>query len=246
MDKVEFIHLYDVNEEVKGPNVQAPIRYKYSPETVLEEATMPAVIYRNGEFIKVPPVTGFEKKSFPHPIGEKTVFYIYHNEVETLAMAFKDKGLKEVWYKIDAFNLPWEDGMKWKFLADLGFGRREPIEVDGVKIYPMKVIMSLLRQLPDAWEGWEGYELLQSEVKGVKNGQELVISVSAIAEINWKTGSTLTAAPPAITGYWLAKGIYNTPGALPPEQALDSEKFLHEMARRENVKIVYDERREFK
>jgi lysine 6-dehydrogenase len=244
MDEVEYIHLYDANEETRGPKINSPLRYKYSPETVLDEATMPAIVFRDGEFIRVPPVTGFEKKMFPLPIGEKTVFYIYHNEVETLARTFKDKGLKEVWYKIDAFNLPWEDGMKWKLLADIGFSRKEPIEVDSVKIRPLKVLMKLLHELPDAWEGWEGYELLQSEVKGVINGNPAIISISAIAEINWKTGSTLTAAPPAIVGYWLAKKVYSNAGALPPEQAVDSEKFLVELARRDDVKIVYEERKE--
>ncbi len=29
LNEVEYIHLYDVNEEVKGPNINAPIRYKY-------------------------------------------------------------------------------------------------------------------------------------------------------------------------------------------------------------------------
>ena len=244
LDDVEYIHLYDVNEEVKGPNVNAPIRYKYSPETVLDEATMPAVIYRDGEFIRVPPLTGFEERQFPEPIGVKKVFYIYHNEVETLARTFRDRGLKEIWYKIDAFNLPWEEGMKWKLLAELGFAKNDPIEVDGAAVSPRKVLIKLLERIPDAWEGWEGYELLEAEVKGYRDGDEVLIRVSAIAEINWRTGSTLTAAPPAIVGYWLAKRKYNKPGAYSPEQILDSREFLAELARRDNVKILYEEKRD--
>jgi len=238
MSSVEYIHLYDVTIETKGPNITAPIRWKYSIETMLDEAIMDVIIYRDGEFIKTRPFTGIEERVFPEPIGKARVFHIFHPEVETLAKTFADKGIKEVWYKIDAFSLPWEEGMKWRLLADLGLAETREIDVDGVKVSPRKVLLTLLKNIPDAWEGWEGYEMLQSVAKGVVDGEPVVGEATAIAHITWRSGSTLTACPASITGYWLAKGILDKPGAYPVEQVMDTDMFFKEMARRD-VQLLY-------
>ncbi len=238
MTSVEYIHLYDVTIETRGPDISAPIRWKYSVETMLDEAIMDAVIYRDGRFIQVRPFTGMEERVFPDPIGRAKLFYIYHPEVETLARTFSNKGLKEVWYKIDSFSLPWEEGMRWRLLAELGFADTKEITVDGIKVSPRKVLLALLKKIPDAWSGWEGYEMLQSVVKGVVDGETVLGEATAIAHVTWKTGSTLTACPAAITGYWLAKGIINKPGAYPVEMVMDTKMFFQEMSRRD-VDLLY-------
>ena len=243
MDTAEYIHLYDVAVEEEASCKSFPLRWKYSVETMLDEVVMDAVVYRGGKFVKVPPFSGLEERVFPDPIGKNKVFHIYHPEVKTLAWAYGDKGLNEVWYKIDSFNLPWEDGMKWKFLADIGLARNELVEVEGVRISPRKLFLKLLRSLPEVEEVWEGYEMLQSVVKGLYNGQEVVAEATAISHVTSETGSILTSSPAAIVGYWLAKGILDKPGAYPVEQVLDTELFFKELLRRD-VKLFYRESRD--
>ncbi len=238
MSDVEYIHLYDVTVEKKATRVSYPLRWKYSVETMLDEAVMDVVIFREGRFMKIPPFSGLEERVFPDPIGKNKVFHIYHPEVETLVWTFKNKGLREVWYKIDAFNLPWEEGMKWRLLADIGLAKDILVDVDGVKVSPRKLLLKLLRTLPHVEEIWEGYEMLQSVVKGSYNSYE----ATAISHITSDLGSILTASPAAIVGYWLAKGILNKPGAYPVEQVLDTKMFFNELSRR-GVNLLYKESR---
>ncbi len=242
LDVVDYIHLYDVNKEVNPPYRENPIRWKYSVETVLDEATMDAVVYREGEFVKVPPFSGMEERFFPEPIGVSKVFMIFHPEVITLAETYRDKGVKEVWYKIDAFNLPWEEGMRWKLIADLGLAGKEPIEVNGVKVSPRSVLLDLLKRLDLSFDGWSGYEMLQAVVAGVKNGEYNVKSATAIAKVSWDTGSLLTAVPASIVAYWLAKGVINEAGAHPVERVLDAGMFFNELSKRRIQIIVRDEK----
>jgi len=166
---------------------------------------------------------------------------IFHPEVITLAETYRDNGVKEVWYKIDAFNLPWEEGMKWKLIADLDLAEKEPIEVSGVKVSPRSVLLDLLKRLDLSFDGWSGYEMLQAVVAGVKNGKYNVRSATAIARVSWDTGSLLTAVPASIVAYWLAKGIISEAGAHPVERVLDTEMFFEELSKREVQIVVRDE-----
>ena len=242
MSNIEYIHLYDVAVEKKATHISYPLRWKYSVETMLDEAVMDAVVFREGRFMKIPPFSGLEERVFPNPIGKNKVFHIYHPEVETLVWTFKNKGLREVWYKIDAFNLPWEEGMKWKLLADIGLAKDVPVDVGGVKVSPRKLLLKLLRAFPHVEEIWEGYEMLQSVVKGSYNNHEVVAEATAISHITSNSGSILTASPAAIVGYWLAKGILSKPGAYPVEQVLDTGMFLNELSKR-GVNLLYRESR---
>lgn len=231
LDMVEYIHLYDVSTEVLS-DVDVPLRYKYNVETILDEAIMDSVIYRDGEFIKVPPFSGLEERLFPPPIGRVKVFHIYHPEVETLANNFRDRGLREVWYKIDAFSLPWEEGMKWRLLAELGFASVNEVDVGGVKVIPRELLLRMLRKLGGGDGYWRGYEMLLSEVSGTVYGRCVRFDVYAYAEIDSITGSVLTASPAAITGYMLAKGMIDEPGAYPVESVIDTKFFFKELSRR--------------
>lgn len=198
---------------------------------------MDAVVYRNGSFIKLPPFSEMEERIFPSPIGRARVFMIFHPEVITLAETFMDRGVREVWYKIDAFNLPWDEGMKWRLLAELGLASKEPIEVGGVRVVPRELLLHLLRNLDLSFDGWEGFEMLQAVVSGIRGGRMVVGSATAIAEVSWRTGSLLTAVPSSIVSYWLAKGIVNKPGAYPVERILDTQMFFDELSRR-NIKLL--------
>ncbi len=238
-DEVNYIHLYDVNREIRGPFKKVPIRWKYSVETMLDESIMDAVVYRGGRFIKVPPFSEVEERCFPEPIGCAKVFLIFHPEVMTLAETYADKGIDEVWYKIDAFNLPWDEGMKWKLIADLGLASNDAVNLDGYEVVPRKVLLKLLRSLNLSFDGWAGYEMLQAVVSGVLRGTKLIGVATAVAEVDSDTGSLLTAVPASIASYLLAKGVINVPGAHPIERIMDTRLFFDEVLRR-GIKLSFE------
>ncbi len=237
MDSIDYIHLYDVSREVRPPDRVNPIRWKYSIETILDEATMDAVVFRDGRFVKVPPFSGMEERVFPEPVGRARVFLIFHPEVLTLAETYLDKGVREVWYKIDAFNLPWDEGMKWRLLAELGLASREPVSVDGVEVVPRDVLLALLGRLELDFRGWRGYEMLRAEVSGYVGGEYRVLDATAVAEVGWDTGSLLMSVPPSIVAYWLARVLIDKPGAYPVERILDADEFFRELGRRPGIKL---------
>jgi saccharopine dehydrogenase-like NADP-dependent oxidoreductase len=175
---------------------------------------------------------------FPEPIGKRKCFHTLHSEPATIPASFKDKGVKEVTWRL---SLPAEFDQKARILASVGFASKEPVEVQGSKVIPCEVLAAVIEK--NVKEKLEGVELklneiacIRSHVIGKKGNKKVEYIVDCIARTpsrGTSLTSHITGVPNSIVTQMQAKGMIKEPGVWGPEQVVESEYFFEELAKRE-------------
>ncbi|HVB61961.1 MAG TPA: saccharopine dehydrogenase NADP-binding domain-containing protein [Ktedonobacteraceae bacterium] len=210
----------------------APLVAPYSIRTILDEFTKQPQVFQDGAWHPQPPLTGQEEIIFPLPVGRATAIYSLHSECATFPLAFRDKGINHVSFKI-AF--PGDFLTKLKFLVDLGFGSDEPINMRGAKVSPREVLAKLLEMTPQENAEPRDCDILRVVVSGQANGQpvEITNQIVVLPYRRWgiSAGALDTGVPLAIAGVMLARGEISERGALGPELCVPVAPFLRELVR---------------
>jgi len=229
LDSIETIRIYD---GIKPPPPENSA-FTYAVATILDELTMQPMVFRDGEFRAMEPLSEFEDYQFTKPLGSLPMHLSLHSEVATLPISFADKGVKEVFFKINYWGMSPETVARVRVLADYGLNSPEPVEVKGVKVAPRDLMISLLRKYeppstaflaPPANEPPDWTKEIVTEVRGTKDGREVTYRLGTLTV----KGALPTGAAPAIVAIWLAQGRIE-PGVHPPELALEPEDFFAEL-----------------
>jgi saccharopine dehydrogenase-like NADP-dependent oxidoreductase len=234
MDTVESVKIYNGSTIDEGESLS----WAYSIETILDEIDQPAMVYRNGEFQALPPISEDEFFMFPEPIGYAKTHLSLHSEVATIPLSLADKGIQECFFKITFFGYSEAVLRKMQFLCELGLASKEPIEVKGATVAPRDVLIALLNKAPAAKTPPVnlGYKDIATVVTGTKDNQQVVFRLDTWAWPHeaWgmSGGKLMVASPPAIVARWLADGQLDTPGVWGPEQVIDGEAFFAALAQR--------------
>ncbi len=217
MDRVDEIRVRDGDNSVSK---EFAFPCLFSPEVLIDEVLNRPEIFKDGALRRLSPLSGEEVYRFPEPVGPMTVYFVDHEEPETLSK-FIDKGLSYADFKL---ALSPEFVQMLKILKQLNLTSKEPIEVKGAKIAPRDVLLSLIPKPADLAGKVEGYSCIAVEVAGRKAGRKMRILAYAYLsnqEAYRKYGVTatsyLTGTPPAIGAVMLAKGDIKVRGVIPPE-----------------------------
>ncbi len=245
LDEVEVVHLATAAvdlTDMKDIDVFAP---PYSIRTIMEEYSDKPVEFIDGEYKTLPPLSGAEEIVFPEPIGRRTCIHTLHSEPATIPTSFKDKGVKEVIWKL---GLPPEFHERVRFLASIGFAGKEPIKVQRVEVVPVEVLAAVVDgQVKEKLEGVErkfkGVKCIRAQVTGKKNGRRVEYVVDCIHGVHSRWGEFCsTGVPPSIVAQMQAKEMIKQPGVWGPEQVIDPEYFFKELAKREmHVQVTIKE-----
>ncbi len=234
-DKTEEIHI-----RVGGlpQNPIPPLNYQlvFSVEGLINEYIETARVIRDGEIAEVDSMTELETLAFDQfPALEA---FQTSGGTSTLPDTFSGK-IKELDYKTIRYSGHCE---KFKMLIGLGLCSSDEIVADFVKIKPRKVLGELLQRNLPADE--PDYVLIRLEFVGVKNGTRKRLRYDIVDKFDEATGLSAmmrtTAFPASIIAQMMAKGDVKMRGATPQERAIDAEKFVAELARR-NVNIIESE-----
>jgi saccharopine dehydrogenase-like NADP-dependent oxidoreductase len=194
------------------------------------------MIFRNGEFEAAEPLSEFEDYWFTQPIGLLPMHLSLHSEVATLPVSFKDKGVKECFFKINYWGMAKAVVEKIRVMVDFGFGSTDPVEVDGKSVVPRDFLVSMLGGYvppitdflaPAKTEPPDWTKEIVTEVHGAKDGQEITYRMGTLT----CKGALPTGVAPAIAAVWMAEGRVK-PGVYPPELALDPLPFFKELEER--------------
>jgi saccharopine dehydrogenase (NAD+, L-lysine-forming) len=225
LDSVDEVH---IRTGAKGGG-----GFAYSARTILDEVTMNPVIFENGEFKKVEPLSGKERYRLPSPVDEVEGFYSIHSELATLPLTIK--GVKTVTFRVGFSSALVQ---KVNVLLELGLLRKEPIKMQGMKISPKDFLYAYLTTLK-APPSLDEFKSLQVEVVGKKGGEtkKLLYTTLVKSSEKWNLRATAiwTGVPAAIATHWLGTGKIGTKGVLPPEVGIDPEGFIAELAKRDIV-----------
>jgi saccharopine dehydrogenase (NAD+, L-lysine-forming) len=228
MDRVSEILIRDGDNGYVDGYDFAPL---WSPETLIEEVLMPATIYKDGAYRKVPPFHGREEFTFPDPVGKLPIYNVDHEEAETLPTFIGEvlgKGCDYCDFKI-ALGDEYVDAIK--MLGKLGLDSPEKVRVKGVDVAPRDVVAAVLPDPSTLGHKAKGDCAIGAVVKGTKNGKKLgyFIWTQLSHEKTYKKyGHSATAysvgAPFAIAAILFAQGKIKQKGVFPPEM-LDPEPF---------------------
>jgi saccharopine dehydrogenase (NAD+, L-lysine-forming) len=223
LDSVEEVH---IRTGAKGGG-----GFAYSAKTIFDEVTMDPVVFENGKFKEVEPLSGKESYRLPSPVDEVDGFYSIHSELATLP--FTIKGVKTVTFRVGFSPSLLQ---KVNVLLELGLLNTNQISIKGDKISPKDFLYNYLGTLT-APPSMDEFKALQVEVIGKKDGviRKLVFETVVKSSKKWNLRATAiwTGVPAAITAHWLGKGKILSKGVLPPEVGIDPEAFMSELAKRD-------------
>jgi saccharopine dehydrogenase (NAD+, L-lysine-forming) len=226
LDSVESIDLVDgaVDLNEGGGEFGVP----YSVETVLDEFTMPAMVFEDGEMKEVPAGSGVIPWDFPEPVGTQPSMYTLHSEPATLPSTVP--GVRDVRWRL-ALPHAVHDG--FAFLARIGMASAEPMRTPSGEAVPRQVLAAVLNHMPVSEGAPNDVEFIDVRVAGTKDGAPAVYRSLARLEPSREglsAGAFGTAIPITVTARWMAEGRLES-GVLPPETAFDPEAFTAELER---------------
>ncbi len=237
-DSVDEIHIR-VGGLPQDP--QPPLDYQlvFSVEGLINEYVEVARVIRDGKIVEVPSMTELESLSFEgFPPLEA---FQTSGGTSTLPDTFLGK-IKHLDYKTIRYAGHCD---KFKTMIDLGLCSSEEIVADFVKVKPRKVFGELLQtHLP---ADGPDYVLVRVEFKGTSKTEDRkpkALRYDIVDKLDEATGMSAmmrtTAFPASIIAQMMAAGDVIARGATPQEKAIDPERFVAELARRE-INIVETE-----
>lgn len=230
-DSVDEIHI-----RVGGLPQQPrpPLNYQlvFSVEGLINEYVEVARVIRDGKITEVPSMTEIESlafEGFPPLEAFQT-----SGGTSTLPDTFLGN-VKELDYKTIRYAGHCE---KFKTMIDLGLCSSDEVLVDFQKVTPRKMFGEMLqRHLP---ADGPDYVLVRLEFVGTKDGGAKKLCYDIVDKQDESTGLSAmmrtTAFPASIIAQMMAKGDVLMRGATPQENAIDPEKFVSELERR-NINI---------
>ena len=205
--------------------------FAYSAKTILDEVTMNPVIFENGAFKIVEPLSGKEHYRLPSPVDEVDGVYSIHSELATLP--FTIKGVKTVTFRVGFSPALIQ---RVNVLLELGLLSKKSVSIGKAKISPKDFLYTHLTTLTVP-PSLDEFKSLQVEVIGKKDGEskKLIFETVVKSSEKWQLRATAiwTGVPAAITAHWLGAGKIAVKGAVAPEVAIAPEPFIADLARRE-------------
>jgi len=234
LDRVHEVHIAVGTRDATRREGPPLLDTSYSILTVLDEASQPAALFTGGRLRFVAALSGGEVVDFPPPVGRMYPARTLHSELATLPASFRDKGIREVSFRIDC---PGHLLDRLRFVHRLGLTSTTPRVVGTTTVVPRDVLLALLGDAPKAVTVGprDEYEVLRVIVRGQSGARriETVLDCHVPGMPAWDVGVDIdTGAPPSIAAQMIASGQISATGVLPPERIVPSAPFFRALRQR--------------
>ncbi|MFY0691218.1 MAG: saccharopine dehydrogenase family protein [Paracoccaceae bacterium] len=222
LDSIRQIDVLDCN----GGDNGKPFATNFNPEINIREVTAAARHWEKGDWQVTPAMS--HKVAFDFPgVGEKNMYLMYHEELESLKTHFPEIERARFWMTFgDAYI------NHVTVLENIGMTSIEPVTHDGVEIIPLQFLKTVLPDPSELGELTKGKTCIGDIVTGSKDGAEKTYYIYNIcdheecyAEVGSQAVSYTTGVPAMIGAAMVLKGLWKEPGVWNMEQ-LDPDPFM--------------------
>jgi len=234
LDTVETVVILDaiINPGASGYKFVPP----YALNTIVDEFSVNNFEFINGEMVELPAFSGKMTVDFPEPYGTLNLYNMIHSELATMPISFKEKGIKNVAFKL---ALPTLFEERLRFLVENGMANKDAIDVNGTKVSPRDFLLAMFEERPS--EGSSStkpsdMKLLRVIAEGKKDGKKVTIKVETDLNLHpWGigNGAFTTGFPAAVTARMLGNGWVKEKGFFSGESVIDTDIYFKELARRD-------------
>ncbi len=214
-------------------NYPDALAFGFSVATILDELTIPPVAFIRRKFAEQARFSGAETINFPKPVGKLIMRHSIHSEVATLPLSFKEKGIREVSFKIN-YDLHLIEAVR--LLDGIGLLEQKPVKVQDRDISPRTFLEQLLKSRPPSGKSPKDVETILVIVRGAKGRVAKKLSLSATARYTKRPDFSAVARdtgfPISIAAQMIASGGVAAIGVHAPETAIPPSPFLKELEAR--------------
>ncbi|WP_104204869.1 saccharopine dehydrogenase family protein [Billgrantia saliphila] len=221
-DEIHRIDILDAN----GGDHGYPFATNFNPEINIREITANGRYWENGEWKETPPLA--EKRKFDFDgIGEKDIYLLYHEELESLSKNIKGLERIRFWMTFSERYIT-----HLKVLENVGMTSIEPIEVNGCEISPLQFLKAVLPDPASLGPRTKGKTNIGIIADGIKDGKRRKVYIYNICDheesyrevksqaISYTTGvPAVTGAMLMLQGIWKGEGVFNV-------EQLDPDPFM--------------------
>ncbi|MBF0256433.1 MAG: saccharopine dehydrogenase family protein [Gammaproteobacteria bacterium] len=211
-DQIDTLDILDCN----GGDHGYAFATNFNPEINIREVTANGRYWQDGAWVETQPMEIRRKFDFDQ-VGEKNMYLLYHEEMESLAKHFPGIKRMRFWMTFgDAYLKHLE------VFRNIGLDSIEPIEFQGQQIVPIQFLKALLPDPASLGPRTHGKTNIGVIAKGSKNGQPVQRYVYNICDhqecykethaqaVSYTTGvPAMIGAMMMLQGHWMKPGVWN-------------------------------------
>ncbi|MGB0659292.1 MAG: saccharopine dehydrogenase family protein [Mangrovicoccus sp.] len=222
LDTIRQIDILDCN----GGDNGLPFATNFNPEINIREVTAPARHWQNGDWVETPAMS--HKVAFDFPgVGEKNMYLMYHEELESLSKHFSEIERARFWMTFgDAYI------NHVTVLQNVGMTAITPVMHEGTEIIPLQFLKTVLPDPGELGAKTVGKTCIGDIATGLKDGEEKTFYIYNIcdheecfAEVGSQAVAYTTGVPAMIGAAQVLLGKWREPGVWNMEQ-LDPDGFM--------------------
>ncbi|GLV25371.1 saccharopine dehydrogenase [Sphingobium sp. TomTYG45] len=212
LDRIDTLDILDCNGGDHGQHFAT----NFNPEINIREVTAPSRHWEGGKWVEGPALKHKQVFNFDQ-VGEKNMYLMYHEELESLAKHYPEIKRIRFWMTFgDAYLKHLE------VLQNVGMTRIDPVIYEGKEIIPLQFLKAVLPEPSSLGSTTKGKTNIGDIATGVKDGQQKTVYVynvcdheDAYAETGNQAVSYTTGVPAMIgaammlTGAWKGEGVFN-------------------------------------
>ncbi|MFS1524074.1 saccharopine dehydrogenase family protein [Microbulbifer sp. 2304DJ12-6] len=227
-DHIHTLDILDCNAGDHG----LPFATNFNPEINLREITANGRYWENGQWITTKPMEEKRVFNFPEGIGDKDIYLLYHEELESLSKHFPEIERARFWMTFGESYLK-----HLEVLQNVGMTGIEPVEFQGQQIVPIQFLKELLPDPASLGPLTKGKTCIGNIIRGTKDGEEKIYYLyntcdhqDCYKEVQSQAISYTTGVPAMIGAKMMLEGKWMKPGVWNMEQ-MDPDPFMHDLNR---------------
>jgi saccharopine dehydrogenase (NAD+, L-lysine-forming) len=225
-DEIHYLDIIDCNAGDHG----LPFATNFNPEINIREVTANGRYWENGEWIETAPLSVNRVFDFPAEIGQKKIYMMYHEELESLVKHFPDIKRARFWMTFSDNYLK-----HLEVLGNVGMTGIEPVMFEGREIVPLQFLKALLPDPASLGPLTKGKTCIGCFVQGIKNGKPVAKFIYNVCdhqecyrEVKSQAISYTTGVPAMIGAKMILEGKWKKPGVWNMEQ-YDPDPFMEDL-----------------